>query len=102
MRVNEIVVLKEVANDLNAGREFYALNGTSVGDYFWDSMISDIESLVVYAGVHERIRGLYRMPAKRFPYSIYYEIADDIAYVIAVLPMRRNPIWVTSKLKNRR
>ena len=102
MRVNEIVVLKEVANDLNAGRDFYALNGASVGDYFWDSMISDIESLVIYAGVHERIRGLYRMLAKRFPYSIYYEIADDIAYVIAVLPMRRNPIWVTSKLKNRR
>lgn len=101
MKVNEVVVLKEVGNDLNEGREFYAQNGTSIGDYFWDSLISDIESLVIYAGVHERIHGLYRMFSKRFPYSIYYEIADNIAYVIAVLPMRRNPTWVIDKLKNR-
>lgn len=101
MRVIEVVVLKEVENDLNEGKEFYAKNGTIIGDYFWDCLISDIESLVIYAGIHERIYGLYRMLSKRFPYSIYYEIADNIAYVIAVLPMRRNPLWLTDKLTSR-
>jgi hypothetical protein len=41
------------------------------------------------------------MLAKRFPYAIYYEIVDDIAYVVAVLPMRRNPAWIKKKMKAR-
>jgi hypothetical protein len=39
------------------------------------------------------------MLAKRFPYAIYYDIADDIAYVVAVLPMRRSPTWIKRKIK---
>ena len=31
------------------------------------------------------------MFAKRFPYAVYYEIENEIAYVVAVLPMRRDP-----------
>jgi hypothetical protein len=41
------------------------------------------------------------VPAKRFPYAIYYEIAEDIAYIVAVLPMRRNPAWIRTELKGR-
>ena len=36
------------------------------------------------------------MLAKRFPYAIYYEIKDEIAYVVAVLPMRRDPLYYYS------
>jgi hypothetical protein len=38
------------------------------------------------------------MFAKRFPYAIYYEIKDKIAYIVAVLPMRRDPAWIRKKL----
>jgi hypothetical protein len=41
------------------------------------------------------------MFARRFPYAIYYEMVDDIAYVVAVLPMRRNPVWIKRRLKER-
>jgi hypothetical protein len=41
------------------------------------------------------------MLAKRFPYAVYYEIVDDVAYVIAVLPMRRSPEWIKKRLNDR-
>jgi hypothetical protein len=37
------------------------------------------------------------MSSKRFPYSIYYDLNDKTAYIIAALPERRNPNWVRSK-----
>lgn len=41
------------------------------------------------------------MLAKRFPYAVYYEIVDEVAYIVAVLPMRRNPAWIRNKLTKR-
>jgi len=101
MKIKDVVLLSEVADDLNDGMMFYEAKETGVGVYFWDSVIADIESLVVYAGIHSKKYDLHRMSAKRFPYAIYYEIYDDTAYVIAVLPMRRDPLWIDSKLKGR-
>ena len=101
MIVKDVIILKEVADDLNDGKAFYDQRESGVGDYFWDSLLGDIESLVIYAGIHNREHGLYRMLSKRFPYAIYYEIVDDIAYVVAVLPMRRNPAWTKRKIKGR-
>lgn len=99
MRVRNVVVLKDVAEDMNDGKAFYDQKEPGVGDYFWDSLLADIESLMIYGGVHTKEYGLYRVLAKRFPYAIYYEIVDDIAYVVAVLPMRRNPAWIKRKLE---
>ncbi len=101
MKVIDVVTLKEVADDLNDGKTFYDQRESGVGEYFWDSLLTDIESLIIYAGIHERKYGLHRMLAKRFPYSIYYDIVDKIAYVVAVLPMRRHPVWIKRKLKGR-
>lgn len=101
MIVKDVIILKEVADDLNDGKAFYDQREPRVGDYFWDSLLADIESLVLYAGIHRKEHDFYRMLAKRFPYAIYYDIVDDIAYVVAVLPMRRNPSWIKRKIKGR-
>ncbi len=101
MKIKDVVALDEVTLDLTDGKSFYDENEKGVGTYFLDSMVADIESLFVYAGVHSKIFGFYRMPAKRFPYAIYYHIFNEVAIVVAVLPMRRNPIWVKGKLKER-
>ncbi len=101
MKIKDIVTLKEVANDLNDGKAFYDQREAGVGDYFWDSLVADIESLIIYAGIHNKRYSLHRMLAKRFPYAIYYEIENEIAYVVAVLPMRRDPTWIERKLKER-
>ena len=101
MMVKEVIVLKEVSDDLNVGKVFYDRREPGIGDYFWDSLLADIESLLLYAGIHRKEHGFYRMLAKRFPYAIYYEIVDDIAYAVAVLPIRRNPEWIKKKIKGR-
>lgn len=102
MRVNDIYILEEAVDDLNEGRSFYDLQETDVGDYFWDCLIADIESLIIYAGIHRKKLGFYQMFAKRFPYAIYYDILEEIAYVAAILPMRRDPAWISEQLKERR
>ncbi len=98
MKIKNITVFKEVSVDLNEGKAFYDKKETGIGDYFWDSLVADIESLIIYAGIHNKKYGLYRMFAKRFPYAIYYEIIDDTAYILAVLPMRRDPSWIKNRL----
>lgn len=101
MNAREIIVLAEVADDLNDGKAFYDESEPGVGDYFWDSLLGDIESLLIYAGIHSRVHGVCRMLAKRFPYAIYYEVAAEVVYVIAVLPVRRDPAWIEDRLKGR-
>lgn len=101
MNIQEIRILSEAADDLDLGRAFYEKQEPRVGTYFWDSLLADIESLIVSAGVHNRVEGYYRLLAKRFPYAVYYEIRADIVYVIAVLPLRRDPKWLTGVLHQR-
>jgi hypothetical protein len=72
-----------------------------IGDYFFDSLISDIESLKLFAGIHSKRFGYHRMLSKRFPFAIYYELDEDTAIVIAVLDMRRDPAWIHGKLEKR-
>lgn len=101
MKIRDVVVIKEVVNDLKNGKHFYDRIQIEIGDYFWDCLVTDIESLFLYAGIHKKRNDLYQMLSKRFPYSIYYDIKDEIASVVAVLPMRRNPVWIQKKLRER-
>jgi plasmid stabilization system protein ParE len=101
MNIKHIQILSEAQADLDDGRSFYENQEQAVGDYFWDSLLSDIESLIIYAGVHSKQFGYYRMSSKRFPYSIYYDLNGNTAYIIAVLPERRSPNWVRSKLSKK-
>jgi hypothetical protein len=98
MLIENIVVLEQASDDINEGRHFYNTNGINIGDYFFDSILSDIESLKIYAGIHSKHFGLYRMLSKRFPFAIYYSLVDTTAIVIAVLDTRKNPAWIRDKL----
>lgn len=74
MTISQVRLLAEAVGDLDAGKTFYDRQQPGVGDYFWDSLLADVESLLIYAGVHSKLFGCYRMLAKRFPYAIYYQI----------------------------
>ena len=58
MNIKRIQILSDAENDLDEGRKFYDKQGENVGDYFWDSLLSDIESLVIFAGIHRKEFGL--------------------------------------------
>lgn len=101
MIISDVFVLTEVEADLDAGKQFYDAAQMGVGKYFQDGLIADMASLIIYAGVHKSEHGFHRMFAKRFPYAIYYYVENQAAYVVAVLPIRRNPLWIQNKLKQR-
>ncbi len=67
MNIKRIQVLTDAENDLDEGRKFYDKQSKNIGNYFWDSLLSDIESLVVFAGIHRKEFGFYRMLSKRSP-----------------------------------
>jgi hypothetical protein len=102
MNIKDIIALEEVSLDLKIAEEFYEKQNTGLGSYFKDTIISDIESLWLYGGIHSKVFGLYRLLSKTFPYGIYYEIKDDIVIVLAVLDLRQNPknisLFISSRI----
>lgn len=42
---------------------------------------------------------LHRAMAKRFPFTIYYDLCDGLVTVVAVLDCRQNPDSITERLK---
>src|SRR5205085_7706651 len=97
-----VVILEDAAEDLEAGAQFYESCATGVGDYFLDSILSDLDSLILFAGVHPTYLGFHRMLSKRFPFGIYYEMEDDVVYVYAILDLRRDPLSFRKRLQKRR
>ena len=98
MKIHDVIILEQASWDINEGRDFYNTNTLNSGDYFFSSMITEIESLKFYAGIHRKHYGLHRMLAKRFPFAIYYDVEKMSARVIAVLDTRRNPSWIRKRL----
>jgi plasmid stabilization system protein ParE len=95
----KISISRAAQEDLLAGFHFYEQQAEGVGEYFLDALFSDIDSLVLYAGIHPQIQGYYRLLAKRFPFAVYYKIERRVVRVRRVLDCRRNPAWTKNKLK---
>ena len=62
-----------------------------MGVYFLDTLFSDIEALLLYAGVHAQVFGYFRALSKRFPYAIYYKVNGEDIEIWRVLDCRQNP-----------
>ena len=98
----KIVILPSARDDLAKGIAFYEDREAGVGDYFLESLFSDIDSLRLYAGTHRHVFGYHRLLSKRFPYAIYYSMEGDTVYVWAVVDCRQDPKNVSQKLKSLR
>jgi plasmid stabilization system protein ParE len=94
-----IRILSSGFRDLEAGRGFYERQGEGLGEYFLDSLFSDIDSLALYAGIHRKVFGYHRLLSKRLPYAIYYQLSTDEAVVYRVLDCRQDPRKTTAALR---
>jgi plasmid stabilization system protein ParE len=93
--------LTELAQkDIYDSEKFYEDQSPNLGVYFYDSLISDLDALKFYAGIHQKYFGFHRMITKRFPYAIYYEIESDLVVVHAVLHTRRDINIIHYRLSN--
>ncbi len=95
----KVQILEAAQADLADGYCFYERQCAGLGDYFLDSLFSDIDSLQVYAGIHPILFGYHRLLSKRFPFAVYYLIENASIRVYAVLDCRRNPAWIHDRLK---
>jgi plasmid stabilization system protein ParE len=95
----KIRLLPVADRDLERGAAFYESQSPGLGTKFVDSLISDIDSLVEYRGIHERFKGYYRSLSSRFPYLIYDRIDDETIRIHAVLDARQNPDVIDERLR---
>jgi hypothetical protein len=95
----KLAISRTADQDLMAGFRFYKLQGIEVGHYFMDSLLSDIDSLMLYAGIHRSVDGFYVMLSRRFPFAIYYKIENDLVRIRRILDCRKNPTWIKKALK---
>ena len=93
-----VEVLDEAEQDLVDGAHFYEAQERHLGQYFLDSLFSDIDSLQLYAGIHPIHFGYHRLLSKRFPYAVYYRVAANVAQVWAVLDCRQDPEKIFRRL----
>ena len=95
----KIKILSSASQDLIDGYWFYEKQAEGLGTYFLDSLFSDIDSLIINAGIHPLHFGKYhRMLSKRFPFAVYYRVENKTALVYGVLDCRRSPAWIKKKL----
>ena len=94
-----IHITSDALEDLNEGFLFYDAQEAGLGEYFSDSLKSDIENLKVTGGVHRLAYRDYRRTLSRiFPYAIYYTMEAEIVTIWAVIDCRRNPEWISEHL----
>ena len=88
----KIKILPRALDDLQNGYQFYDMQASGLGSYFLDTLFSDIDSLVLHAGIHLKVFGYFRLLSKRFPYAVYYKLEDKSLVVVwRVLDLRQQP-----------
>ena len=96
----KVRVLTSAFNDLAAGRGFYDKQGEGLGDYFFDSVFADVDSLALYGGIHRKVFGHHRRLASRFPYAIYYRMSPEGCVIVhRVLDCRQDPAKTRKALR---
>lgn len=96
----KIQILSLAASDLAAGRDFYEQQQAGLGQYFLDTLFSDIEALLLNAGVHVQYFGYFRALSRRFPYAIYYKMNGEHIEIWRVLDCRENPKRTKTALRS--
>lgn len=95
----EIRISDDAFADLDEGFWFYELQDAGLGDYFANTLRSDIEGLKITAGTHHHdYRDYHRVLSRAFPYAIYYTFTNNEVVVWAVIDCRRDPEWVRNHL----
>ena len=85
----KIRLLPAAERDLQIGADCYNSQSAVLGRYFNECLMSYVDSLRLYAGIHGKQHGLYRCMSKRFSFAIYYDAAPD--WTVGRIPQRTRP-----------
>ena len=95
----KIVILPSARDDLADGFRFYESQEKGLGNYFLESLFSDLDSLRLYAGIHRIVFANHRLLSKRFPYAVYYTKESKTVFIKAVLDCRKDPAFHRQRLQ---
>lgn len=96
-----VEIRNEAQLDIAQGVAFYDRPSYGAGDYFYQRIFGDIESLSETAGIHEIHFGYHRKIATRHPFLIYYRLTTTGVEVVAVLDGRSRPSDIDAVLRRR-
>lgn len=92
-------ILRAARRDLKDGFKFYERQRPGAGQYFIESLLAEIDALAHNGGIHPvATGGLHRMVAHRFPYAVFYRVAEQRVDISAVIDCRRDPEWIHERL----
>ena len=94
----KIKILAPARFDLIESYWFYQEREIGLGDQFLESVLEDVDSLLITAGIHQKEAGKYRKIATRFPHSIFYVVESNEIRILAILDNRRDPDWISDRL----
>ena len=95
----QILFTPSAEKDLILAKNFYAKVEPTLGEYCVDSLMLDIERLRFFGGIHSKVFGQFRMIARTFPFSIYYQLPNENEIlIVAVLDNRINPKMMAQRL----
>jgi plasmid stabilization system protein ParE len=87
-----LVITPEAKDDLDDAYTWYELRGVGLGEVFLVEVDACIESIVRMPSRNALVRGNYRRAlVSKFPYAVFYEIADENSTIYAALHTARNP-----------
>jgi hypothetical protein len=87
------VKIEILDEDLIEGFRFYENRESGLGSYFLDCLLSDIDWLILYAGIHRIVFGYHRLLSNASPLPFIISLKHDLTRVHAILDCRRNPTW---------
>ncbi len=96
--MKKVLISEDAFGDLNDGFLFYEAQDFGLGDYFTACLRADIEGLKITAGIHKEVHGFHRLLSRVFPHGIFYTAQADVVTILAVIDLRRNPDWISSRL----
>jgi plasmid stabilization system protein ParE len=91
MSVN-LIVAPETAQDIDEAYTWYEQRRVGLGEEFLDCVDACIQFIVRWPESQAVVHATYRRAlVRRFPYAVFYEVANDVLTVYAVFHTSRDP-----------
>jgi plasmid stabilization system protein ParE len=87
-----LIIAPEAAQDIDQAYEWYECRRIGLGEDFLSAVDASIQVVCREPKIHAKAHEDYRRAlVRRFPYSIFYEYADDTVTVYCVFHTSRDP-----------
>ena len=89
----------EADEEFRAAIDYYESLEPGLGEAFYLEIRAAIERILQLPTAWPTLTGdVHRCFAHRFPYAVLYSIEADGIYIVAVMPLRRDPMYWAERL----